>query len=89
MASDNAKVLFLDAFDAQSDKAMKALDSLPLHMPTPQGISGGDPGGRGGSPPVTLPQPLQVTLAMMKPHRSSFLMVVPRGHAWGGQCVVT
>ncbi|XRB20217.1 hypothetical protein RI054_23g100640 [Pseudoscourfieldia marina] len=39
----------------------------------------GHPGGRGGSPPVTLPQPLQVTLAMMKPHRSSFLMVVPRG----------
>ena len=29
MASDNAKVLFLDAFDAQSDKAMKARILFP------------------------------------------------------------
>ena len=30
MASDNAKVLFLDAFDAQSDKAMKARILFPF-----------------------------------------------------------
>ena len=30
MASDNAKILFLDAFDAQSDKAMKARILFPF-----------------------------------------------------------
>ena len=30
MASDNAEVFFLDAFDAQSDKAMKAQILFPF-----------------------------------------------------------